>query len=145
MPQLGKQVPVPRPRQHGEVSAGSTGSHASACLSGFCDSEEATGPPLIPGIVPVVGVLRLESRAGEGVLSRVLPLRPVGHQAACYGAHLSPSLRTSVHNDTHLDSFTSLITCPLYVTPFGSFPRRHCLRFCTLFVFLILYYFVFVY
>ena len=43
-------------------------------------------------------------------------------------AHTCP--HRYVHNDTHLDSITSLIFCPLYVTPFGSFTMRHCLSFC---------------
>ncbi|KAM9551149.1 uncharacterized protein ACWYII_026801 [Salvelinus alpinus] len=41
-------------------SAGSSGPHASAGSSGFRASAKVTGPLLIPGIVPVVGVLRLE-------------------------------------------------------------------------------------
>jgi hypothetical protein len=40
-------------------------------------------------------------------------------------------------HQTHLDSITSLITCPIYVTPFGSFHRRYCFCFCALFVFLV--------
>jgi hypothetical protein len=76
-------------------------------------------------------------------MSPVLPPRALGHQAASYGAHLSTSLCAPVRQ-THLASITSLNTFPIYVTPFGSFPRRYC--FCVmsaLFVFLILYYFVY--
>uniref|UniRef100_A0A4W5KUZ9 Uncharacterized protein n=1 Tax=Hucho hucho TaxID=62062 RepID=A0A4W5KUZ9_9TELE len=184
-----------------EFSAGSSGSHASTGLSGFCASAEANSPLLIPGIVPLVGVLRLEPCAGEvilsrmlslrrsrlpcsrasagstgsrssaevtgpllipgifilvgvlrleprikeGVLSRVLPLRRLGHQAADYCAHLSPSSRASTPHDTHLDSITFLITCPIYVTLFGSFPRRCCFCFsfmsvcCSCFLFCIMF------
>jgi hypothetical protein len=96
-----------------------------------CALAEVTGPLLIYGIVILVGVMRLEPRVGEGVLSRVLPLRPLGHQAARYGAHLSPSLRAPAHRQTHLDSITSLITFPIYVTSFHV---------CVLLVILILYY-----
>ena len=97
-----------------KLPAGSTGSHTST---------EVAGPLLIPGIVPVVGVLRLEPRVGEGVLLRILPLWPLGHQAARYGAHRSPSLRTSELSASpglhHLPDYLPYI----YVTPFGSFPR----------------------
>ena len=64
------------------------------------------------------------------LMSRVLPLRPLVHQAARYGAHLSPSLPVPARHQTHLDSITSLITFPIYFTPFGSFPRRYC--FCVM-------------
>jgi hypothetical protein len=64
-------------------------------------------------------------------LSRVCPLWPLAQQAARYGAHLSPSLRAPARHQTYLDS-TSLITFPIYVTPFGSFPSRHC--FCVSFM-----------
>ncbi|XP_052320329.1 tetraspanin-5-like isoform X4 [Oncorhynchus keta] len=33
---------------------------------------------------------------------------------------------------TYLDSITSLITFPIYVTPFGSFPRHYCFCFCVM-------------
>ena len=42
-------------------------------------------------------------------VSRILPLRPLGHQAADYPAHLPPSSRVPAPHDTHLDSTTSLI------------------------------------
>ena len=48
-------------------------------------------------------------------MSRVLPLWPQGHQAAHYGAHVSPSLRAPTRPQTHL-----------YLTPFGSFPYCFC-------------------
>ena len=61
----------------------------------------------------------------EGVTVTVLPLRPRGHQAARYGAHLSPSLRAPARHQTHLDSITSLITFPKYTVEIGS---QHTLR-----------------
>ena len=68
-------------------------------------------------------------------------------RSARYGAHLSPLLSPSAHYDTHLDSITSLITCSIYVTPFGSFPRCHC--FCSSVMSVrclgFMYYFVFIY
>jgi hypothetical protein len=39
-------------------------------------------------------------------VSRVRPLRPLGHQAARYGTHLSPLWRAPAHHQTHLDSIT---------------------------------------
>ena len=33
-------------------------------------------------------------------------------------------------HETNLDSITCLITFPIYITPFGSFPRRYC--FCSI-------------
>jgi hypothetical protein len=42
-------------------------------------------------------------------LSRVLPLQPLGHQAARYGADLSPSLQPPARHQTHLDSITSCL------------------------------------
>jgi hypothetical protein len=82
-----------------------------------------------PRIVPLVGVLRLGPHIGKGVLSPLLPLRPLGHPVAHYPAHLSPSRAPAPH-DTHQDSITSLITFPISVTPFGSFPRRYYLCSC---------------
>jgi hypothetical protein len=70
--------------------------------------------------------------APSTILSRVLPLQPLGHQAARYGAHVLPLLRAPAHHQTHLDSITSLITFPIYVTPFGSYSRCHCFCFSSL-------------
>uniref|UniRef100_A0A8C7PU79 Potassium voltage-gated channel subfamily KQT member 1 n=1 Tax=Oncorhynchus mykiss TaxID=8022 RepID=A0A8C7PU79_ONCMY len=56
------------------ASAGSTGSRALAVV---------TCSLLIPGIIILVGVLRQEPRIGEGGLSCVLTLPPLGHQSAC--------------------------------------------------------------
>ncbi|KAM9538773.1 uncharacterized protein ACWYII_037602 [Salvelinus alpinus] len=58
--------------------------------SGSRASAGVTGPLLIPGFVSFVGVLRLEPRVGEGVLSRILPLRPLGTGfPGCYGEGVS--------------------------------------------------------
>ena len=78
--------------------------------------------------------------------SSVLPLRSLGHQVALYGAHLSPSLHTSAHNDTHLDSVTprdylAYISHSLWFLPQASLFLFHV---CTLLV-VILYYVVFIY
>ena len=112
---LGQRVPA--------SPAGSTGSRTSA---------EVASPLLIPRIVPVVGVLWQEPRGRERVLSRIHPLWPLGPQTADYDRHLSPSSHAPELIDTHLDSTTSLITCPIYVTAFGSFPRRYCFCFMSM-------------
>ena len=78
-----------------------------------------------------------------GLLSRVLPLWPLGHQAARYGAHLSPSLRAPARHQTHLDSITSLYTVchSLWLLPQASLFLFHV---CVLLVFLVLYYVLFI-
>ena len=74
-----------------------------------------------------------------------VPLRPLGHQAAHYGAHLSPSLRVSAHHQTHLDSIPSLIIFPtchsLWFLPQASLFLFHV---CVLFVVLSLSYDLFI-
>ncbi|XP_045559000.1 uncharacterized protein [Salmo salar] len=59
MPQLDRQAPLPQPVCQVPTPQPATGSRASAGM---------TGPLLIPGIVPLVGVLRLEPCVGEGEL-----------------------------------------------------------------------------
>lgn len=59
----------------------SPGSHASAGSSGFRASAETTGPLLIPGIVLLVGVLRLEPHAREGYCHACSLSGALGRQA----------------------------------------------------------------
>ncbi|XP_064876756.1 uncharacterized protein LOC135572548 [Oncorhynchus nerka] len=101
--------------------AGYTGSRAPAGFTGPRTSAEASGPLLVLGTVPLVNVLQLESRIREGVSSSPAPRRQFIH----YYTHLPPLLRAPVPQETHPDSITFLITSPISVTPFGSFPRRY--------------------
>jgi hypothetical protein len=59
------------------------------------------------------------SRCRGGVLSRVLPLRPLGHQAARYGAHLSPLLRALWHSPGlhHFPGYLPYICHSLWFLP----------------------------
>ena len=61
-------------------------------------------------------------------MSRVLPLWPLGHQAAHYGAHLSPSLRAPACCQTHLHSITPLVSLTLVPSP-GVIVSVSCLCF----------------
>ena len=75
----------------------------------------------------------------ESRYTRILPLRPLGHQAADYPTHLSPSSRAPAPHDTHLDSITSLNYLPYICRSPWFFPLEllALFHFSVLFVFII--------
>jgi hypothetical protein len=82
MPKLDEQLPVPQPRQAGRSEPAHQALTSQPVRQGFCASVFATCPLWIPGIVHVVGVLRLEPNApGRGYCHVRSPSGALGRHA----------------------------------------------------------------